>query len=65
MYKFSVFVLCAAFLCTCVSSASKEEVYSNSWAVEVKGGHHIADALAKKHGFTNKGIVRMKKLVAL
>lgn len=36
----------------------EETVFSNSWAVEVKGGSHIADQLAEKHGFINKGLVR-------
>lgn len=40
-----------------VSVFSREEDYSNSWAVEVKGGHPAADALAIKHGFINKGQV--------
>ena len=53
MFKLSVFVFCIVLLCV----SAKEEVYSNSWAVEVKGGHHVADALAKKHGFINKGQV--------
>ncbi len=54
MWKLSVvLVICTVFVCV----SSKEEVYSNSWAVEVKGGHHVADATARKHGFTNKGQV--------
>ena len=36
----------------------EEAVFSNSWAVEVKGGRHVADRLAEKHGFINKGLVR-------
>lgn len=31
--------------------------YLNSWAVEVKGGRGVADDLAKKHGFVNRGQV--------
>lgn len=34
-----------------------DTVFSNSWAVEVKGGSHVADQLAEKHGFVNKGMV--------
>lgn len=34
------------------------EEFSNSWAVEIRGGLHVADHLAEKHGFINKGLVR-------
>lgn len=33
--------------------------YSNSWAVEVRGGSAAADALAHKHGFVNLGQVNL------
>ena len=54
-----MFNLCVfSVFCTVLFYVSaREEVYSNSWAVEVRGGHHVADALAKKHGFINKGQV--------
>ena len=32
--------------------------YTNSWAVEVRGGPEAAHALASKHGFVNHGQVR-------
>ena len=38
--------------------SEEENVFSNSWAVEVKGGSHVADQLAEKHGFINRGLVR-------
>ena len=41
-----------------LSWCEEETVFSNSWAVEVKGGGHVADRLAEKHGFINKGLVR-------
>ena len=31
--------------------------YLNSWAVEVRGGRGVADDLARKHGFVNRGQV--------
>lgn len=31
--------------------------YTESWAVEVRGGREAADKLAKDHGFTNLGEV--------
>lgn len=36
----------------------EQSVFSNSWAVEVKGGLRVADQLAEKHGFINRGLVR-------
>ena len=32
--------------------------YSNTWAVEVRGGAEEADALAQKHGLINRGQVK-------
>lgn len=40
-----------------ISCEEDTSVFSNSWAVEVKGGLHIANQLAEKHGFINKGMV--------
>ena len=31
--------------------------YSNTWAVEVRGGAEEADVLAQKHGLINRGQV--------
>lgn len=31
--------------------------YLNSWAVEVRSGRNVADDLARKHGFVNRGQV--------
>ncbi len=52
---YGVLIVCCVTLF--VSVLSNEENYSNSWAVEVKGGHEAANALALKHGFINKGQV--------
>ena len=59
MLKLTVFVLCilSTSLIGCHGNSPEEVVYSNSWAVEVKGGHHVANELARKHGFVNKGQV--------
>ena len=35
--------------------------YANSWAVEVRGGEEVANALAKKHGLVNLGKVRVHR----
>lgn len=40
-----------------VLGTGDEHLFSNSWAVEVRGGHDAAEKLAKKHGFVNRGQV--------
>lgn len=40
-----------------VGWCEEDYLFSNSWAVEVNGGPHIANQLAEKHGFINKGQV--------
>ena len=57
--------LCAAvvLLLICIVTGAKEkERYSNSWAVEVRGGAEKAEELARKHGFVNLGQVRIQLL---
>ena len=39
--------------------------YSNTWAVEVRGGAEEADALAQKHGLINRGQVKTYKLYSV
>ena len=53
IFRFYVFVVLVG-----LGWCEEENVFSNSWAVEVKGGSHVADQLAEKHGFINKGPVR-------
>ena len=38
-------------------AAVGQNMYTNSWAVEVNGGKEVADNIARKHGFINKGQV--------
>ena len=45
-----------------VGWCEEEHVFSNSWAVEVKGGSYVANQLAEKHGFINRGLVRKAEL---
>ena len=52
----TVFIVLVVFLG--LGWCEEEMVFSNSWAIEVKGGSHVADQLAEKHGFINKGLVR-------
>lgn len=52
------FLLTILVVCSC-KQGMKDELadFSNSWAIEVRGGLEIADEIAKKHGFINKGQV--------
>lgn len=34
-------------------------LFSNSWAVEIRGGVGVADRIARRHGFINKGQVSL------
>lgn len=38
-------------------SDAAEEVYTNTWAVQIIGGAEKADRIARKHGFINHGNV--------
>lgn len=38
-------------------SDAAEEVYTNTWAVQIIGGQEDADRIARKHGFINHGLV--------
>lgn len=40
-----------------LTTGDRKALYSNSWAVEVSGGYSVANEIAKKHGFINKGQV--------
>ena len=40
--------------------AAAPPLYTNAWAVEVEGGEKVADELAAKYGFINKGQVSWK-----
>ena len=42
-----------------------DDVYTNSWAVEVNGGKEVADNIARKHGFINKGQVSNDGLMCM
>lgn len=51
----AVFAIVCCYSALCADGYS---LYTDSWAVEINGGRHIADKLAKKHGFINAGEVR-------
>ena len=60
MYSRALSLSCAvvALLSICVVAEAKEkDRFSNSWAVEVRGGAEKAEELALKHGFSNLGQV--------
>ena len=52
----SVAIVASLLTWQCVVAKEKDR-YSNSWAVEVRGGAEKAEELARKHGFTNLGQV--------
>ena len=41
------------------NSGGGEDVYINSWAVKIVGGMSMADEVARRNGFVNKGLVRL------
>ena len=56
--ELSILLILVIVICSCKPEVSEEEAdFSNSWAVEIHGGLEVADDLAKKHGFINKGQV--------
>ena len=49
------------FAVICIySGVDGYQPYTDNWAVEVRGGRHVANELAKEHGFINVGEVRSK-----
>ena len=53
----TVLALTAVLVVHSASAAYTVPRYTNSWAVEVRGGVEVADELARKHGFVNAGEV--------
>ena len=49
---FLVVLVAAAFV---TSASGAKRVFTNDWAVEVFGGPAVANAIAKRHGFENRG----------
>lgn len=39
------------------ADAHGQKVFTNTWAVHIRGGPAVADRLARKHGFLNQGQV--------
>ena len=61
LLSFAAFV----FLATAPgNSYASGALYSNSWAVEVRGGAAVADTLAHKYGFANLGQVKLTAVTA-
>ena len=60
----ALFVAVAVALLLCVVARawahdeSEDDIYSNSWAVEIVGGPEAAQKIAEKHGFIHVGKVR-------
>lgn len=41
----------------CTSRVAAEEIYTNSWAVQIEGGSQEAERLSHKHDFVYGGLV--------
>ena len=58
---------CFTLLVSCVPAERADLLrtnrYSNSWAVEIRGGLSGADRLAEQHGFVNHGQVLERLLI--
>lgn len=76
-YFATVFVAVAA-ACICIAASESQRnvrvpflpqdeppIYVDSWAVKVEGGLEVADTLAAKYGFINKGQVSIRALQGL
>ena len=46
-----------------VNGDGDKHIFTNDWAVEVFGGPAVANAIAEKHGFENRGQVSRLVLV--
>ena len=56
---------CLLLVLSNVTGDEEHEAYSNSWAIEVQGGHEAAKRLADKHGFIHMGQVSVAALALL
>ena len=55
-------VVSVVFVSLCAGRVSGwEQLFTNSWVVEVDGGREVADAVAKRHGFVNLGQVSLQQ----
>ena len=52
-----ILVVVGYLLLVVTVGADDDVLFSNSWAVEIRGGPEMADLLARKHGFANRGLV--------
>ena len=55
------FLYISITLCSIISSSwsvrGSEETFTNDWLVKIEGGPSVADLIARKHGFINRGQV--------
>lgn len=54
--RFSEVYFIFAIVC-CRSVSGGSSLFTDRWAVQISGGRHVADTLAKEHGFINAGTV--------
>lgn len=61
MFSRSKIVYFSIILCSLISASwsvrRNEETYTNDWLVKIEGGVAVADLIARKHGFINRGQV--------
>ena len=55
------FLYLSVILCSIISTSwsvrGGEETYTNDWLVKIEAGPAVADLIARKHGFINRGQV--------
>jgi len=53
-------ITCLLFLLIIITSRASndnEDTFTNDWLVRIEGGRAVADLVAKRHGFINRGQV--------
>lgn len=55
------FLYVSIVLCSIISTSwsvrGREETFTNDWLVKIEAGPAVADLIARKHGFINRGQV--------
>ena len=61
MFSYRSIVYFNIILCSVISASwsvrGSEQAFTNDWVVKIEGGPAVADLIARKHGFINKGQV--------
>ena len=56
-YKFLYLSIILSSIISSWSVRGSEETFTNDWLVKIEGGPSVADLIARKHGFINRGQV--------